>query len=238
VVCPIFYETEETIIAVNPYTLLDKVNEHGAALRLYQRGFEFSIYVEKEGELMNSRLHNSEDVLAEIACKHVGKIKSPHLMIGGLGMGFTLRAALNHAKKDAKVTVVELSPSVIKWNREHLGHLADFPLQDARVDVLEDDVGKVMKRHKDTFDAIMLDVDNGPDGFTRQENDVLYGYNGLTKAYESLKQGGVFTVWSAASDKAFTQRLKKVGFEVREQTVRAINQRKGAKHHIWIAVRC
>jgi len=225
------------IIAVNPYTLLDKVNEHGAALCLYQRGVEFSIRVEKEGELMNSRLHYSEDVLAEIACKHVAQIKAPQLMVGGLGMGFTLRAALNHAQADAKVTVVDISPSVIQWNREYLGHLADFPLHDARVDVIEADVGKVMKKHKDSYDAIMLDVDNGPDGFTRPENDALYGYHGLTWAYESLKQGGVLTVWSAESDKAFTQRLLKVGFDVREQTVYALPNREGARHHIWVAVR-
>jgi len=213
------------------------VNEHGAAMKLFQRGSEFSIFVEKEGELMNSRAHNSEDVLAEIACKHVAKLKAPHLLVGGLGMGFTLRAALNHANADAKVSVAELLPAVVRWNREYLGALADFPLNDPRVEVLELDVGKVMRRNKQTFDAIMMDVDNGPDGFSREDNDALYGYNGLTLAYDSLKPGGMMTVWSAASDKYFTQRLVKVGFDVKEQTAHALTNKRGNRHHIWIAVR-
>ncbi|HXH71520.1 MAG TPA: hypothetical protein VNI58_01730, partial [Mariprofundaceae bacterium] len=169
-----------------PYTLLDSVTEHGAVLRLYQRGDEFSIRVDQQGELMNSRLHNSEDVLAELACAHLNPKKPARLLVGGLGMGFTLRAALTHSGPQARVTVSELAPSVVRWNREHLGKLAGFPLNDERVDVLEQDVGKVMREHKGGFDAIMLDVDNGPDGFTREDNDSLYGYDGLNNAYAAL----------------------------------------------------
>ena len=220
-----------------PYTLLDSVTEHGAVLRLYQRGDEFSIRVDQQGELMNSRLHNSEDVLAELACAHLNPKKPARLLVGGLGMGFTLRAALTHSGPQARVTVSELAPSVVRWNREHLGKLAGFPLNDERVDVLEQDVGKVMREHKGGFDAIMLDVDNGPDGFTREDNDSLYGYDGLNNAYAALKPGGVLTVWSSAPDRAFTERMMKVGFKVSEQRVYARIGKRGEKHNIWIGTR-
>ena len=221
-----------------PYTLLDSSTEHGTTLRLYQRGEEFSIRVDQQqSELMNSRLHNSEDVLAELACARIAGRESPHLLVGGLGMGFTLRAALSHAPAAARVTVAELMPAVVRWNREYLGKLAGFPLDDARVGVLEQDVGKVMLRHKNGFDAIMLDVDNGPDGFTREGNDALYGYHGLNLAYDALRPGGVLTVWSCAPDPAFTQRMLKVGFEVEEQRVHARTGKRGDRHNIWIGVR-
>lgn len=213
------------------------MTEQGATLRLYQRGEEFSIRVDKQGELMNSRLHHSEDVLAELACEHVQGILEPRLLVGGLGLGFTLRAALDHCGPTARITVSELAPSVVRWNRQHLGHLAGYPLDDPRVDVLIDDVGKVMLAHRHTYDAIMLDVDNGPDGFTREDNDALYGIPGLNRAYDALKPGGVLTVWSSDPDRAFTQRMLKVGFRVSKQRVRARNNRRGHKHNIWIGIR-
>ncbi|HKI62077.1 MAG TPA: hypothetical protein VKA31_07270 [Mariprofundaceae bacterium] len=220
-----------------PFNLIETVTEHGGTLRLYQRGEEFSIRVDKQGELMNSRAHNSEEVLAELACAHLPGNESPHLLVGGLGMGFTLRAALSQVGVGAKITVSELMPTVVRWNREYLGALAGFPLKDPRVQVLEQDVGKVMLAHKSTFDAIMLDVDNGPDAFTREDNDALYGYRGLTNAYDALRPGGVLTVWSAAPDTAFTQRMMKVGFDVEQQRVRAHAARRGNRHTIWIGVR-
>ncbi len=221
-----------------PYTLIDSSTEHGTTLRLYQRGEEFSIRVDQQqSELMNSRLHNSEDVLAELACAQIAGRKTPQLLVGGLGMGFTLRAALTYAPASARITVAELMPAVVRWNREYLGKLAGFPLDDARVDVLEQDVGKVMREHRNGFDAIMLDVDNGPDGFTREDNDALYGYRGLDIAYDALKPGGVLTVWSCARDLAFTQRMMKVGFDVREQSAHAHTGKRGDRHHIWIGVR-
>jgi len=220
-----------------PFLEIDRADDHGGIMRLYQRGEEWSIRVDKQGELMNSRAHNSEEVLAELACALIVGRKTPHLLIGGLGMGFTLRAALEHVVQDAIVTVSELVPAVVRWNREHFGALADHPLSDPRVRVLEKDVGKVMLEHEEYFDAIMLDVDNGPDGFTREDNDSLYGYPGLTNAYDALKPGGVLTVWSAAPDRSFAQRLMKVGFEVEEKRVRAVASESGGRHTIWIGIR-
>jgi len=222
---------------VNPYILIDTTSDHGATLRLYQRDDEFSIRVDKQGELMNSRLHHSENALAELACEHVTGVEDPQLLVGGLGMGFTLAAALSHTGTAAQVTVSELMPAVVCWNRKYLGVVAGFPLNDARVHVVEQDVGKVMHEHKNGFDAIMLDVDNGPDGFTRDDNDALYGLRGLNNAYEALKPGGVLTVWSACTDAAFTQRMLKIGFNVEERRVRAHTAKSGRKHNIWIGVR-
>jgi len=161
-----------------------------------------------------------------------------HVLVGGLGMGFTLASALKHSNADTTVSVSELMSAVIRWNEQYLGAGAGFPLLDQRVHVMNQDVGKVMSEHKNTFDAIMLDVDNGPDGFSRDSNDALYGLTGLTNAYEALKSGGVLTVWSAEPDLAFTQRMMKVGFEVEQQLVKTHpNQTHGARHTIWIGTR-
>lgn len=220
-----------------PFRLLDTSTDHDTTLRLYRRGDEFSIRVDKAGELMNSRQHHSEDVLAELACEHVLGIDAPCLLVGGLGLGFTLAKTLSHSPDNASVVVAELMPAVVRWNREHLGHIAGYPLDDPRVEVIEQDVGKIMAESKQRFDAIMLDVDNGPDGFTRDDNDSLYGLKGLDIAYEALKPGGIVTVWSAAKDRAFTQRMMKVGFKVEEKAVRALNAKRGARHNIWIGIR-
>ncbi|MDX8397342.1 MAG: MnmC family methyltransferase [Mariprofundaceae bacterium] len=220
------------------YTLLDSSHENGTTLRLLQRGDEFTIRVDhQDGELMHSSVHNSEDVLAEIACKHIANRESPSLLVGGLGMGYTLAAALKYSSQDARISVAELMPAVVRWNQGVLGQIAGHPLKSSRVDVMIQDVGKVMREHKNSFDAIMLDVDNGPDGFTRDNNDSLYGLNGLEIAYEALKPNGVLTVWSADTDLAFTQRLMKLGFEVEERRVREDTQERGAIHTIWIAIR-
>jgi spermidine synthase len=221
------------------YTLLDSSTEHGTTMHLFQRDDEFSIRVEKEdSELMNNEFHYSEDVLAKIACEHVHTREQPHLLIGGLGMGFTLASALKHSSASAKIIVSELMHAVVRWNQTYLAHLAEFPLHDNRVQVLEQDVGQVMTEHKNTFDAIMLDVDNGPDGYTRDSNDNLYGLQGLNNAYEALKPGGILTVWSAEPDIAFTQRMMKVGFEVEQQLVKAHpEQTSGPRHTIWSGVR-
>ncbi|MBN4076995.1 hypothetical protein JYT48_01840 [Mariprofundus ferrooxydans] len=220
-----------------PFRLLDTATEHGATLRLYQRGMEFSIRVDKAGDLMNSRMHHSEDVLAALACKPIAKRQHAHVLVGGLGMGFTLAAALSHVGNTAKVSVAELMPAVVRWNYEYLGILAGCPLEDERVDVRIDDVGKVMAQHRNGFDAIMLDVDNGPDAFTVDDNDSLYGLRGLNTAFDALKPGGVLTVWSGFPDPSFTQRLRKIGFDVKEHRVRAHKNQIGSKHTIWVAVR-
>lgn len=222
---------------MNPYTLLDTASDHGTTLRLYQRDDEFAIRVDKQGELMNNRLHNSEEALAELACERIVGRKAPHLLVGGLGMGFTLATALIRSGPDARIVVSELMPAVVRWNREYLGAIAGFPLNDPRVEVVEQDVGKVMKKNRGGFDAIMLDVDNGPDGFTRDDNDALYGLRGLNRAYDALKPGGVLTVWSACTDTAFTQRMLKVGFDVEEKRVHAQSGKRGKRHNIWIGIR-
>jgi len=222
--------------AMLPFLEIDCERGHGTTLRLYQRGDEFSIRVDRQGELMNSRQHNSEDVLAELACAKLNG-KKPRLLVGGLGMGFTLRAALNHAPVNAQVVVAELMEAVVRWNRDHLGVLAGSPLEDPRVDVQVADVGKVMRDGEQSFDAIMMDVDNGPDAFTCEDNDSLYGYPGLYNAYDALKPGGILTVWSSGPDRCFTQRMMKVGFDVKEQRVHARTRKRGDRHNIWIGTR-
>ncbi|MDX8413340.1 MAG: hypothetical protein R8J85_04560 [Mariprofundales bacterium] len=217
--------------------LLDTISEHGATLMLYQHGDAFSIRVDREGELMNSRNHYSEDQLAALACAHLAKIAAPRLLVGGLGMGFTLAAALSHANSSASVMVAELLPAVVGWNRDYLGAAAGFPLDDGRVTVVEADVGKVMRQHQGCFDAIMLDVDNGPDGFTRDANDALYNLRGLNSAYNALQPNGVLTVWSVLPDAAFTQRMCKVGFDVEQRSVRAYNTKSKVRHTIWVGRR-
>jgi len=220
------------------YTLIDSSTEHGTTMRLLQRGDEFTIRVDGEfGELMHSSVHNSEDVLAELACNHVAERESPHLLVGGLGMGYTLASALLHSGPDARIAVAELMPAVVRWNQTHIGAIAGFPLNDERVEVIVQDVGKVMSSHKNYFDAIMLDVDNGPDGYTRDDNDNLYGLDGLENAFESLKPGGILTVWSSDTDSNFTQRLMKIGFEVEVKRVNEHTDDLGAVHTIWVAVR-
>ncbi len=219
-----------------PYKLIDTAAHAGTTLRLYQRGSEFSIRVDKAGELMNSRAHHSEEVLAELACNMIAGRQNPHLLVGGLGMGFTLAAVLSRSNTDARVTVSELIPAVVRWNRDYMGGLADFPLNDARVHVLEQDVARVMQEHKN-YDAIMLDVDNGPSSFTHDDNNALYSLRGLALAFNALKPGGVLTVWSATPDPAFTRRMQKAGFEVKEQRVGSHKTNRGNRHTIWIGVR-
>ncbi|MEE9369505.1 MAG: hypothetical protein V3V05_11685 [Pontiella sp.] len=220
---------------MNPWVLLDEVEVpgDGGAMKLYQRAFEFSISVQND-ELMNSRMHGSEDALAELCCKQVADRENPRVLIGGLGMGFTLRTALDQLGKTAEVVVAELVPAVVKWNRTHLAELADKPLNDPRTIVLESDVGLVIKQKGETYDAIMLDVDNGPDALTHKGNDRLYTRGGINAAKNALKPGGILGVWSAEPDASFTKRLRGTGFKVEEVTVRARGT-KGRRHTIWLA---
>jgi spermidine synthase len=220
---------------MNPWILLDTatVPGDGGEMKLYQRAFEFSISV-KNDELMNSRMHGSEDALAELACKRVADRATPRVLIGGLGMGFTLRSALNHLGGTAEVVVAELVPAVIKWNRSHLADLAGKPLDDPRVMVRESDVGLVIQEQAQAYDAIMLDVDNGPDGLTHEGNDRLYTQGGLSAAKAALKSGGILAVWSAEPDRAFAKRLRGAGFKMEEVPVRARGT-KGRWHTIWLA---
>ena len=221
-----------------PWEFLDRAPVPGSQteLRLYRRGEEFSIRLDRS-ELMNSRMHGSEEALAELACAKVADRARPQILIGGLGMGYTTAAALRQLRADGHVVVAELAPAVVKWNRGSLADLAGRPLEDARVTVREVDVAQILKTEHGTYDAILLDVDNGPEGLTRQGNDWLYSRAGLKAAFTALRPAGVLAVWSATPNRAFAQRLREVGFEVEEVHVRARDSRKGARHTIWLAMR-
>lgn len=208
----------------------------GGELKLHQRGDEFMISIVGGGVLMNTEAHASEDALAELACGKIAKRPQPRVLIGGLGMGFTLAAALRFLGDDAQVVVAELVPAVVVWNQGALGEAAGRPLQDERTIVREGDVAKILRAESQSFDAIMLDVDNGPEGLTRKKNDWLYTMDGLTESYTALRPRGVLAIWSAGSDRSFTERLRKVGFSVHKHRVRAHNN-KGDLHMVWLAQR-
>lgn len=219
-----------------PWKFLDsaQIPNDGGELRLSQRGDEFSIRV-ANAELMNSRAHGSEEELARASCKKIAAHKNPQVLIGGLGLGFTTAAALENLPDSALVTVAELVPGLVEWNRKIFGHLANDPLKDKRVQVQIGDVAKLLKKSKRRFDAILLDVDNGPEGLTQPENDWLYASPGLAAAKSALRPGGVLAVWSVATDPLFTRRLLQGGFQVEEIRPRARKRGKGARHCIWLA---
>jgi len=221
-----------------PWQLLDSAQVPGEneTLRLYRRGGEFSIRVEGS-ELMNSRVHGSEDAMAELACTRIASLPSPRILIGGLGMGFTLAAALNRLSAESRVVVAELVPAVVAWNRGALAALTGHPLDDDRVTVREVDVAHILQAEHRAYDAILLDVDNGPRGLTRKGNDWLYTRTGLDAAFRALRPAGVFTLWSASPNRAFAKLLRKTGFKVDEERVRARDARRGGYHTIWIAER-
>lgn len=221
-----------------PWKLLDsaKVPGSDSELRLYQRNTEFSIRVDGQ-ELMNSRVYAAEDALSELGCARIKARPKARVLIGGLGMGYSLTTALGQLGPDAVVVIAELVPAVVSWNRGPLGHLANHPLNDPRVAVREEDVGQVMRQAREPYDAILLDVDNGPEGLTRESNDWLYGAAGLSTARAALRPTGVLGVWSASPDRSFLQRLKRAGFEVDEISVRARGAKKGPRHTIWLASR-
>ncbi|MBQ0764064.1 spermidine synthase [Marinobacter psychrophilus] len=208
----------------------------GTELRLLQRNDEFSIKIAgKSGELMNSRLHGSEDALATLACERIADHPAPRVLIGGLGMGFTLAAALSTLGGKAEVTVAELVPDVVEWNRGPLGLAAGYPLKDPRTKVHVGDVVQLIKDSPNHYDAILLDIDNGPEGMTRKENDWLYTSAGIAAAQAALTSEGILAYWSAGQDPTFTERIKRAGLSVEPVTVRAHRPGKGAKHVIWLA---
>jgi spermidine synthase len=221
---------------VIPWEEIDraKVPGHDEDITLLKRGAEFSIRTAGT-ELMNSRRHDSEDALAEITCRRVKQNTGLRVLIGGLGMGYTLASALDILKPDARVTVSELVPEVVAWNREHLGHLAGTPLEDPRVSVEVEDVAETMKKGTNAWDVILLDVDNGPDGLTRRTNDRLYGESGLAIASSALRSEGFLSIWSSGADPTFTRRLEQFGFRTEIVTVRARRTGKGGRHTIWLA---
>ncbi len=205
----------------------------GEELRLFRRGGDFMIVLDRN-ELMSTRMNGSEEALATMTCARLG-VPAPHLLIGGYGMGFTLRAALAALAPDARVTVAELVPEIVEWARGPMAEVAAGCLDDPRVSVVLDDVADVIARGPRTYDAILLDVDNGPDGLVRAENDRLYSRAGLAAARAALRPGGVLAVWSAGTDPAFARRLAGAGFAVDEVKVRARSNGKGPVHVIWFA---
>ncbi len=221
---------------MKPRTMLAKADVPGGGeLKLYERDGAFSIML-GSNELMNSRLSGSEAALATLAWDRMPKGAWPKLLIGGLGMGFTLRAALAAMPADAEIVVAELVPAVVEWARGPMAALFAGSLDDPRVTVIVADVAELIEAQQKRWDGILLDVDNGPEGLSRPGNDWLYRRPGLIAIRQALRAGGVLAVWSSAPDGPFTNRLKRSNFAVEEKVVRANGDRGGSRHVIWLAV--
>ena len=206
----------------------------GPPLRLVRHGGDFMIMLDRN-ELMSSRMSGSEAALGTMTCQRLNSPAAARLLIGGYGMGFTLRAVLKELGPAARIVVAELVPGIIDWARGPMHAVAEGCLDDPRVEIKIDDVARLIGTAKSGYDAILLDVDNGPDGLTRDANNGLYTVRGLQRALAALKTGGVLAVWSAGADAAFTRRLKQSGFAVEEVRVRARENGKGPTHHLWFA---
>lgn len=220
-----------------PWVHLDTAAVPGGEgeLRLMQRGTEFAIFAGPT-PLMNSRMSSSEIALADLACERLRGRRNVRILIGGYGMGFTLRAALAGLGKDAQILVAELVPAVLAWARGPMADLTAGCLDDKRVQIHEGDVGGAIAGAKDAFDAILLDVDNGPDGLSRKSNDRLYTRRGLEATRKALRPRGLLAIWSAAPSDAFTTDLQRAGFVVEIVKARA-NKGRGMRHIIWAATR-
>lgn len=209
----------------------------GGELLFYQRSDDYTIEVAgMPGELMTTAHHGSEDALAELALKKIKNASEASVVIGGLGMGFTLAAVLKLVGEQGKVIVAELVPQVVEWNKGPMGERAGFPVNDPRTIVHVGDVLELIRSGKGKYDAILLDTDNGPEGLTQASNNRLYSHRGLRSAYDVLKPGGVLAVWSTHPHDPFTRRLGLAGFQVEEKKVFA-HRDKGTKHHLWFAKR-
>jgi spermidine synthase len=222
---------------MNPWKVLGlaTIPNNGGELKLSQRGDEFSIRLSGiRGELMNSRVHNSEEVLSELGCAHLKDNAHAKVLVGGLGMGFTLAAALKALTPTSQVTVAELIPEVVEWNQGPLGECAGLPINDKRTLVHVGDVAELVDNKPKSFDAILLDVDNGPEGLTHADNNWLYSIKGLEQLYKALRPEGMLAIWSAGPDPLFIIRLKKANFKVSTRTVRA-RVGKGSRHTIFMA---
>jgi spermidine synthase len=219
---------------VIPWELLDTTTVPGSRteMSLHRRGHVWSIRVDGV-ELMNNWIYGPECGLADQGCSALAGREPVRVLIGGLGMGFTLARTLAQLGPQSRVVVAELVPAVVRWNEGLLGELAGHPLRDARVSVVEADVGRVLRAERGGFDAILLDVDNGPEGLSRRSNDRLYGREGLAAARAALRPGGVLAVWSQSGDDGFSERLRRAGYAVAEHRLR---QRGGrARQTIFVA---
>jgi spermidine synthase len=219
---------------VIPWEILGRARaEGGAELVLHHRDGEFVIRANGR-DLMSSQAHGSEEDLARLACAAFPGRDDPRVLVGGLGLGYTVRAALDLLPARAEVVVAELVPAVVEWNRGPLAPLAGRPLDDPRVRVEVADVSAYLAKATVRFDAILLDVDNGPEALTRKANQILYAAPGLETARRCLRRGGALAVWSAFPDDKFAHRLRRAGFSVEQHTVRARGARGGAKHTIFL----
>lgn len=212
-----------------------QVPGHDAQLRCYHHDGDYSIWLDRI-ELMSTRVHGSEEMLAELALERLGARAGPRVLVGGLGMGFTLARALALVDEAASVDVVELVPEIVTWNRDLFGQCAGHPLRDPRTHLIVDDVGAVIRAAADHYDVILLDVDNGPEGLSRPRNERLYGDSGLAHLRRALRAGGVLAVWSSADHRAFDKRVRRSGFAVEEHHVRA-RRTKGPRRTIWVVQR-
>lgn len=220
------------------WELIDRCPVPGSngTMELLRRGHELVIRVD-DRELMCNRVHGSEDALADLACDRIGARAEARILIGGLGMGFTLAAALRRVGPEARVVVAELVPGVVRWNTGELGEASGHPLADPRAAVHDGDVADVIRGSSEAWDAVLLDVDNGPVGLTRASNAWLYSAEGLDASFRALRSGGILGVWSAAPDKGFTRRMDRAGFDVVPVEVRSRGNKGGKVHVIWIGTR-
>ena len=212
-----------------------RVPGHDAELRCYHHDGDFTIWLDRI-ELMSSRVTGSEQMLAELALERLGRRGALRVLVGGLGMGFTLARVLALVAADSAVEVVELVPEIVDWNRELFGRCAGHPLRDARTELVVGDAGDVIRGAVDRYDAILLDVDNGPEALSRPRNERLYGDQGLAAIHRALRADGVLAVWSSADNRAFDKRVRRSGFAVAEHHVRA-RRTKGPRRTIWVAQR-
>lgn len=220
---------------MRPWELLGEARApDGTLMALTRRSGEYVILAGGES-LMSSRMHGSEEALATLGCDTARRVDAPVVLVGGLGMGFTLRAALNLLPPEARVTVAELIPAVVEWNRGPLGPLAYYPLKDPRVRLDQRDVAVVIEEAASAFDAILLDVDNGPAPFTSDGNATLYADRGIATIRRALRPGGVLAVWSAREDRKFEQRLRYGGFRARAERVRGRLRKGGPRHVVFVA---
>lgn len=220
---------------MKPIELLGQaLSRDGTVLKLIRRSDEYVILANGKS-LMSSRMHGSEEALATFACRNIAALERPNVLIGGLGMGYTLRATLDLLPPGATVVVAEIVPAVVEWNRGPLAALAGHPLADARVRVEIDDVAVTLTSQRGHFDGVLLDVDNGPAAFSGSNNDGLYDDRGIAAAFAALKMGGVLAVWSAREDKKFEQRLRHGRFDVEVEHVRGRLKKGGPRHTIFLA---
>ena len=216
------------------WNLLDVAfTDGGSELSLWQRDDLFVIKVD-DLELMSSRVHGSEEAMARYGCKHVAKAAKPRVLVGGLGLGYTAAATLKRVPKGGEVVVVERVPAVVEWNRKMLGHLAGHPLDDPRLDVRVDDVADVLRRERGYYDAILLDVDNGPNSLSLASNKSLYTWRGVRMTLEALREDGVLVIWSAGPDHGFRAQLRRMGLDHRTQIVGERGGKRGRKHFLHI----